>query len=56
MKTKQWVLLAIWFVCYEVCLQFFRFKFGLFEISAVFMIIGIPLMLFFGRPNKPNSD
>jgi len=56
MKTKQWVLLTIWFICYISCLQFFRFKLGLFGISAMFLIIGIPLMWFFGRPNKPKPN
>jgi hypothetical protein len=57
MKTRQWVALAIWFVCYTATLQFFRFKFGLFQISAAYMIIGILYNWIFrgwlkGRPNE----
>jgi hypothetical protein len=56
MKAKQWIFLAVWFLCYTLSLEFFRFKFGLFEIGAVYVIIGIPLVWFFGRQKKPRSN
>jgi hypothetical protein len=40
MKTKQWIFLAVWFAGYIAALQFLRFKFGLIQISAFFLVIG----------------
>jgi hypothetical protein len=54
MKMRQWLVLAVWYVCLIAALQFFRFKFGLFPICGAFAIIGIPAMLIFGKTNKPN--
>ena len=51
---KQWIVLGVWCVAYVAALQFYRFKFGLFEISAVFLIVGIPLMFLLGKPKKAN--
>ena len=55
MKKKQLILLVVWFACYLIAMQFFRFKFGANEISAVFAVVGIPVIWFFGRPSKSNS-
>ena len=54
MKTKQWIVLAVWFVCYMAAMEFLRFKFGIFMISGVAVVVGIPLMLLVGKPQKKN--
>jgi len=56
MKTKQWITLFVWFVLYIAALRFFRFRFGILEISAAFLIIGIPTMLLVARPKKTNPN
>jgi len=42
MKMKQWIVFGVWIAAFIATLQFFRFKFGLFEIVAVYLVIGIP--------------
>jgi len=54
MKMKQWIVFGVWIAAFIATLQFFRFKFGLFEIVAVYLVIGIPLMLLTRKPKKPN--
>ena len=49
MRRKQWIVLAVWFAALIAALQFFRFQFGIFKISAAFILIGIPLMVLFAR-------
>jgi hypothetical protein len=47
MTRKQWVFCAVWFLAYNLTLEFFRFRFGFFEISGVYLILymtGIGLM------------
>jgi hypothetical protein len=43
MKTyrKGLVFLIVWLIAYILTLQFYRFKFGLFEISIFFVTTGI---------------
>lgn len=53
-SKRQWLVLAIWYCGFIACLQFFRFKFGLFPISIAFMIIGVIAMLLFGGAKKSN--
>lgn len=47
MKKKQWIFLSIWFASYITAMQFLRFKFGAFEITGAFILIGILLQLIF---------
>jgi hypothetical protein len=54
MTKRAWIVLAIWYACYVACLQFFRFRFGLFPISSAFLIIGILAMIIFAGGRKPN--
>jgi len=56
MNKKQWILLVIWFAAYITAMQFLRFKFGIFTISGVAVVIGVALMLLLGKSNKPNSS
>jgi hypothetical protein len=53
-KTKQVIFMAVWFGIYISAKQFLRFKFGVFEISAAWVAIGIPLYWFFCMRRKPN--
>ena len=53
MKKKQLIALVVWYVCYMIAMAFFRFKFGVFGITAFFLVVGIPMMLFFGRTSTP---
>ena len=55
MKMRQWIVLGIWFAAYMAALQFYRFKFGLNKISAVFLLVGIPFMLLVSKWKKPNA-
>ncbi len=52
MAKRQLILLGAWCVCYIAALEFFRFRFGLFPISAAFIVIGFAVMFFFGRPEN----
>ena len=49
MKRKRnkmlWFVIGVWFVTYVAALQFWRFKYGAFEITAVYLVVGIPLTL-----------
>jgi hypothetical protein len=54
-KKQQWITFAVWFVLYIASLQFFRFKFGLNKIAAVFLVIGVLAMLLISRPWKAKS-
>jgi hypothetical protein len=56
MKKKLWIIWAVWFVAYIAAIQFFRFKFGIFKISAAIVIIGVLLMLLAERFSRPKSD
>ena len=52
MKARQWICLAVWFALYLATLEFFRFRFGLFRISAVFLVSGILAIWSVGRIGK----
>jgi hypothetical protein len=54
MRARPWIVLAAWFACYISALQFLRFRFGVLEISGIAVVVGIPLMLIFAKPGKPN--
>lgn len=54
-KKKQWIFMVVWCVTYVATLQFFRFKFGLFEITGAFVAIGLLLTWLLGRSSKPKS-
>ncbi len=56
MKTKESIFMLVWFALYIVATQFWRFKFGIFKISAASIIIGILLFWVFTRLNKPKSN
>jgi ABC-type protease/lipase transport system fused ATPase/permease subunit len=55
-KTKEVIFMIIWIAVYITAMQFFRFKFGIFAISAVWVLVGIPLFWLFKRFNKPKSN
>jgi hypothetical protein len=50
---KTYIIFAAWFIAYIAALQFLRFKFGLFNISAAFLVVGVPLMWLAGRSQRP---
>jgi len=54
-KTKQWIILAVWFVAYIAAMEFFRFKFGIFKISAAFIVIGVSFMFWAAKSSTPKS-
>ena len=56
MNRKQWVIIVIWFIAYIAALQFFRFKFGLFTISGVAVVVGTILMWLFRTKIHPKSN
>jgi ABC-type protease/lipase transport system fused ATPase/permease subunit len=56
MKTKEVIFMIAWFAVYLVAMQFLRFKFGIFTISAAWVIVGIPLFWLFQKLNKPKSN
>ncbi len=56
MNKKSWILLFVWFVAFITTVQFFRLKFGVIEIGVVYLVIGIPVVLFFAVPRKPKSN
>jgi hypothetical protein len=37
-------------------LEFFRFRFGVLEISAFFVLLGLPLSLVFRKPKKSEPN
>lgn len=39
-KTKQLIFNIVWFLMYILTVQFFRFKFGLLKIAAVYIVVG----------------
>jgi hypothetical protein len=53
---KEVIFMAVWVAVYITAMQFLRFKFGIFTISAVWIVIGIPLFWLFTRLTKPNSN
>jgi hypothetical protein len=56
MKGKSVLLLFVWFAVYITAMQFLRFRFGIFKISAACFVIGIILFWLFTGLNKPNSN
>lgn len=56
MKKREWIFLAASYVACTAILQFFRFKFGLFEISAAFLVVSRLLLWFLERLSKPDSS
>jgi hypothetical protein len=55
-NKKQLILMGIWYVAYMATLEFFRFRFGLLQISAFYLLVGVPLVWLFSRPknSKPS--
>ncbi len=55
-KTKEVIFMVVWFAFYIAAMQFLRFKFGIFAISAAWVIVGIPLFWLFQKLIKSNSN
>jgi hypothetical protein len=55
-KTKEVLFMIVWFSTYIAAMQFLRFKFGIFQISAVWVLVGSALFWLFQKLIKPNSN
>ena len=53
-NKKQWAFLIVWFIAYIATLEFFRFKFGLFQITGFFLVIGLLLTRLFENKQNPH--
>lgn len=60
MKTrpKEIVFFVAWFAAYILTVNFFRFKFGLFQITGAFWVLWVILhwLLFRRKADRPKQD
>ena len=57
-RTKEIIFFVAWFVAYILSVNFFRFKFGLFQISGAFLVLGglLQWLLFHRKADRPKQD
>jgi lipoprotein signal peptidase len=56
MNLRRVVLFGLWCTAFIVALHFLRFQFGIFNISAFAIVIGVCLMVWFGNPGRRRSS
>jgi hypothetical protein len=55
LKTKEAIFMIAWVAVYITALHFLMFKFGIFTISAAWVLAGIPLFWLFQRLTSQNQ-
>ena len=53
-KSKQIIFTPLWLLVMTLTLHFYRFKFGLFQIVAFFIVVGVILQWLLFSRRKPN--